>query len=279
MQSIYTAGRSNYSMANLYKGAGVINIVSSYLPQNGSSYITDNQGQRTYWNGEILTAPTQVQTSVVLGTVTPDNSFERTQENYVFGVENVGLSIPTEPTIPSLMSARAFAMFEIVETAPETPIITVTTTETDIIVMYDTNSLFSYVVTLIDTKSSSTYILQTSPAIFTNLVDSLYYVTVTATNSIGSTTAQSSIVTLKVPLPASPDRNSMSVTDGVFTYTKIDPNVLFYQLTMTNIQTRAITTQMLAFDGNVYSYSFPSGHYNFSLIAVNNSGSSNSTNF
>jgi len=265
-------------MANLYKGAGVINIVSSYLPQNGSSYITDNQGQRTYWNGEILTAPTQVQTSVVLGTATPDNSFDRTQENYVFGVENVGLSIPTEPTIPSLMFARA--MFE--ETAPEvpeTPIITVTTTETDIIVTYDTNSLFSYVVTLIDTKSSSTYTTQSSPAIFTNLADSLYYVTVTATNSIGSTTAQSSIVALKVPVPASPDRNFMTVAEGVFTYTKIDPNVLFYQLTLTNVQTRAIVTKMLTFDGNVYSCSFPSGNYNFSLIAVNNSGSSNSTNF
>lgn len=68
MQSIYTAGTSNYSMANLYKGAGVVNITSSYLPQNSSSYIVTKNGQQN-WNGEILTGPTSVQTSVVLGSI------------------------------------------------------------------------------------------------------------------------------------------------------------------------------------------------------------------
>ena len=34
MQSIYTAGMSSYSMANLYQPAGIVNVSSSYYNNN-----------------------------------------------------------------------------------------------------------------------------------------------------------------------------------------------------------------------------------------------------
>ena len=63
MQSIYTAGVSNYSMTNLYKPAGIINISSSYREIKGTDVMTS--------------APTQVQTSVSVISGT-SNTFEKT---------------------------------------------------------------------------------------------------------------------------------------------------------------------------------------------------------
>lgn len=80
MQSIYTAGISNYSMANLYKPAGVINISSSYLPTTGPQSVwTDSNGQSQIWNGNGQhSAPTLAQTSVIVGAMQPSaNSFEK----------------------------------------------------------------------------------------------------------------------------------------------------------------------------------------------------------
>jgi hypothetical protein len=64
MQSIYTAGVSNYSMANLYRPAGIVNVSSSYLPIKGDV---------------MSSAPTQLQTSVALKVVSDvSNTFEKT---------------------------------------------------------------------------------------------------------------------------------------------------------------------------------------------------------
>ena len=63
MQSIYTAGVSNYNMTNLYKPAGIVNISSSYLQIKGTDVMTS--------------APTQVQTSVAILSDT-SNTFEKT---------------------------------------------------------------------------------------------------------------------------------------------------------------------------------------------------------
>lgn len=80
MQSIYTAGVSNYSMANLYRPAGIVNISSSYLPTTGPNSVwSDNKGQTFFGNGEMHSAPTQVQTSVALKVVSDvSNTFEKT---------------------------------------------------------------------------------------------------------------------------------------------------------------------------------------------------------
>ena len=80
MQSIYTAGVSNYSMANLYKPAGIVNISSSYLPTTGPNSVwTDNKGQQHIWNGDGMhSAPTQPQTSVALKVISDaKNTFEK----------------------------------------------------------------------------------------------------------------------------------------------------------------------------------------------------------
>jgi hypothetical protein len=80
MQSIYTAGVSNYSMANLYRPAGVVNISSSYLPTTGPNSVwSDNKGQQHVWNGDGMhSAPTQPQTSVALKVISNANAFEKT---------------------------------------------------------------------------------------------------------------------------------------------------------------------------------------------------------
>jgi hypothetical protein len=80
MQSIYTAGVSNYSMSNLYKPAGIVNITSSYLPTTGPNSIwKDNKGQQHIWNGDGMhSAPTQSQTSVALNVINAcKNTFEK----------------------------------------------------------------------------------------------------------------------------------------------------------------------------------------------------------
>jgi hypothetical protein len=60
---MYSGNRSNFSSAsNLYKPAGVINIRSNY----GSKV-----------NGEMTSLPTQSSTSVIMGTVTTETSFEQ----------------------------------------------------------------------------------------------------------------------------------------------------------------------------------------------------------
>ena len=81
MQTIYTAGVSNYSMANLYKPTGIVNISSSYLPTTGPNSVwTDNNGQQHIWNGDGMhSAPTQSQTSVALKAISDaTNTFEKT---------------------------------------------------------------------------------------------------------------------------------------------------------------------------------------------------------
>lgn len=64
MQSIYTAGTSNYSMANMYKPAGVVNISSSYNTPN-TAWI-DNKGQQQSWNGVTHSTVTVSSTSVII---------------------------------------------------------------------------------------------------------------------------------------------------------------------------------------------------------------------
>lgn len=60
---MYSGNRSNFSSAsNLYKPAGVINIKSNY----GSKV-----------NGEMTSLPTQSSTSVIMGTVSTETSFEQ----------------------------------------------------------------------------------------------------------------------------------------------------------------------------------------------------------
>jgi hypothetical protein len=65
MQSIYTAGGSSYSMSNLYKPAGVVNINASYNDYNGT-YV-DNNGNTNYSNGQMISKPSVTNTSALLG--------------------------------------------------------------------------------------------------------------------------------------------------------------------------------------------------------------------
>jgi hypothetical protein len=65
MQSIYTAGASSYSMSNLYKPAGVVNINASYNSYNGT-YV-DNNGNTNYSNGQMISKPSITSTSAILG--------------------------------------------------------------------------------------------------------------------------------------------------------------------------------------------------------------------
>lgn len=66
MQSIYTAGVSSYSMANLYQPAGIVNVSSSYYNNNTNpNYMSqqrlDNAG------GVLYAAPTIKNTSSAMG--------------------------------------------------------------------------------------------------------------------------------------------------------------------------------------------------------------------
>jgi hypothetical protein len=66
MQSIYTAGMSSYSMANLYQPAGIVNVNSSYYNNNTNpNYMSqqrlDNSG------GVLYAAPTIKNTSSAMG--------------------------------------------------------------------------------------------------------------------------------------------------------------------------------------------------------------------
>jgi hypothetical protein len=67
----YTAGTSNYGMANVYKPAGVVNIsnVSTYLPLNQT-------------NGALITYPTVTTTSVLTGIITTNSLDKMTNNNY-----------------------------------------------------------------------------------------------------------------------------------------------------------------------------------------------------
>ena len=113
MQSIYTAGSSSYSVANLYTPAGVVNITSSYLPQNSSSFVTDNNGNTQHWNGEILTAPTSVQTSVIVDYVHPfPNSVQQ-----IFETEKFVGYIPIPPRPPTFLSANVVSYTNILQRA------------------------------------------------------------------------------------------------------------------------------------------------------------------
>lgn len=67
MQSIYTAGTSNYSMSNLYRPAGVINFSTIYNRYNGT-YI-DNNGNTQFSNGEMISKPTITSSSVAIDLV------------------------------------------------------------------------------------------------------------------------------------------------------------------------------------------------------------------
>ena len=76
MQSIYTAGGSSYSMCNLYKPAGVVNINASYHDYNGT-YV-DNNGNTNYSNGQMISKPTVTNTSALVGVAsTISAGFER----------------------------------------------------------------------------------------------------------------------------------------------------------------------------------------------------------
>jgi len=350
MQSIYTAGRSNYSVANLYKGAGVINISSSYLPPNSSSHVKNANGQQVNWNGDILTGPTITTTSAVAGVVSKiHNSFSETQNNnYVFGPTSTGLSIPTAPTLLSLsvvgdptlvvnfvsnsqstvsltdkngnsvVDINGLVVQPIVSTSPVTfvnlvdnstyvvhitsgdfstqreitieaevpkpPNLSLVSTDNSIVISFQTNVLFSYELTLTDANTNRTIktTTTTSPFTFENLTQSIYYVLITATNSVGtSDPGKSSYITLKTGIPNQPDENYIKVVDGIYTYQFNDPNVLFYQLTMINKVTNNIFKNVrLVYDPitSFYTYNLQKQtNYVFSLIAVNNDGSSSPT--
>jgi len=351
MQSIYTAGRSNYSVANMYKSAGVINISSSYLPQNSSSHVKNASGQQVNWNGDILTGPTITTTSAVAGIVSKfHNSFSETQNNnYVFGPTNTGLSIPTAPTLlglsvvgdptlvvnfvannqatisltdkngnsvldinglvvqPIVSSTSPVTFIDLVDNStyvvhitsgdfdtqreitieaevPKPPNLSLVSTDNSIVASFQTNVLFGYTLTLTDANTNNTITTKatTSPVTFENLTQSIYYVLITATNSVGTSDAgKSSYITLKTGIPNQPDENYIKIVDGIYTYQFNDPNVLFYQLTMINKVTNNIFKNVrLVYDPitSFYTYNLQKQtNYVFSLIAVNNDGSSSPT--
>lgn len=66
MQSIYTAGISSYSMANLYQPAGVINTNSGYYNNNTNpNYMSQQQFPNA--GGVLYAAPTTQNSSVAVG--------------------------------------------------------------------------------------------------------------------------------------------------------------------------------------------------------------------
>jgi hypothetical protein len=74
----YTAGTSNYGMANVYKPAGVINISYASTQQNAiSANLPLNQT-----NGALITYPTVSTTSVLSGVVTINSLNQMTNNNY-----------------------------------------------------------------------------------------------------------------------------------------------------------------------------------------------------
>ena len=101
MQSIYTSGTSNYSMANLYKSAGTVNIMSSYLPQNSSSSYVDAKGNTQTWAGDNICGPAITHTSSVVGYVGnfPNslNTIVYSQSSYV-GIDEKPLAYPSAPS-------------------------------------------------------------------------------------------------------------------------------------------------------------------------------------
>lgn len=255
MQSIYTAGSSSYSVANLYTPAGVVNITSSYLPQNSSSFVTDNNGNTQHWNGEILTAPTSVQTSVIVDYVHPfPNSVQQ-----IFETEKFVGYIPIPPRPPTFLSANVVSYTNILQRAsflsinlleetdiplqPSTNVLGVPTIVVDFVTVNDE----TYTVYLTDLNGNEVFdindgkiepiISKTSPVTFVDIVDNrIYNVKIIATNKDGnSPPSLSQKIIVETTIPPSPIINVTTTENSIIvTFTNVD-NLFMYNLTLSNL--------------------------------------------
>ena len=106
MQSIYTAGVSSYSMANLYQPAGIVNVSSSYYNNNTNpNYMSqqrlDNAG------GVLYAAPTIKNTSSAMGlSVNGTQSVEMLTDNN-FSAQHIDYQ--KNPTAISCTSGGSFS--------------------------------------------------------------------------------------------------------------------------------------------------------------------------
>jgi len=170
-------------------------------------------------------------------------------------------------------------------TIPSPPTISsIETTETSILVNFNVNTdnLFTYELTLSNLLGKIESVQTTKSPVLFIATDktTLYYVSITATNSLGtSLPTKSSTIMLKTLLPNQPDIKYVTISKGLYTYKFIDPNVLAYQLSITNTKTSVTTISRLTFNSNSYTSAIPtkSGTYVLSLIAFNNAGSSEAT--
>ena len=229
MQSIYTAGASSYSMSNLYKPAGVVNINASYNAYNGATYV-DNKGNTNYTNGEMISKPTITNTSAILGltSVVPTgfdqitnttfyaqhldyeqnannfSGFNPTVAEFIHPIVYDSLApnliiVNTQPRAPPRSAPVPHSLFSSFINSP--PVIPV---QLNIVVIFrlqpDDKNTYKYftVIATNENNDITTTISNTSPATLSLLSEQTYIITVKATDNNDKVSVDSNSITITI---------------------------------------------------------------------------------
>jgi hypothetical protein len=207
MQSIYTAGASSYSMSNLYKPAGVVNINASYNSYNGT-YV-DNNGNTNYSNGKMISKPSVTTTSAILGVASTaltgfdkltNNTFYAQHLDYEQNPDNSSGSNPiTVEIIPPMYQSLPPNLVIINTPVPGQLTSTVNVTITFRVQLNDKNTYNYFNVIATDLNGNVTTAQAiTSPFTLSLLSGKTYTIKLTATDIYGIVSSPSNSIVITI---------------------------------------------------------------------------------